>query len=276
MVVEAPSKSLSNEQIATKGIKVAIHPEYPEQTITIGERMLAHKAKKKRISTEHEQSHPRRSYQARRSSNHKGGALPQLALEPSHGRNLEVYVDDLVIKIHMEQEILRDVEETFQTLRKINMKLNPKKCTFGAEEGMFIGHIINMKGIRACLNKVEVVIKLESPRTLKEGRTDNLSLRAREAVSVVLLKERDSQQMPVYFVSYALQAPKINYNSMEKLVLALVHASRRLRRYFHAHLIAVITDQPITQILSQPENAGRILKWRFKQDAFDIIQTIDN
>ncbi|GJS75448.1 reverse transcriptase domain-containing protein [Tanacetum coccineum] len=53
---------------------------------------------------------------------------------------------------------------------------------------------------------------------------------AREAFSAVLLIERDSQKMPIYFVSRALQAPKINYNSMEKLVLALVHASMRLKR----------------------------------------------
>ncbi|GKB89772.1 reverse transcriptase domain-containing protein, partial [Tanacetum coccineum] len=50
------------------------------------------------------------------------------------GRNLEVYVDDLVIKSHTEDEVVRDIEETFRTLRKINMKLNPKKCTFGVEE----------------------------------------------------------------------------------------------------------------------------------------------
>ncbi|GJS40991.1 putative reverse transcriptase domain-containing protein [Tanacetum coccineum] len=49
---------------------------------------------------------------------------------------------------------------------------------------------------------------------------------AREAVSAVLLTERDSQQMSIYFVSHALQAPEINYSSMEKLVLALVHVSR--------------------------------------------------
>ncbi|GJR02629.1 reverse transcriptase domain-containing protein [Tanacetum coccineum] len=52
------------------------------------------------------------------------------------GRNLEVYVDDLVIKSHTEDEVVRDIEETFKTLRKINMKLNPKKCTFGVEEGI--------------------------------------------------------------------------------------------------------------------------------------------
>ncbi|GKA57302.1 reverse transcriptase domain-containing protein [Tanacetum coccineum] len=67
------------------------------------------------------------------------------AFKKKIGRNLEVYVDDLVIKIHKEQEILKDIEETFQVLRKINMKLNPKKCTFKPEEGMFLGHGSNQR-----------------------------------------------------------------------------------------------------------------------------------
>ncbi|GJZ25532.1 reverse transcriptase domain-containing protein [Tanacetum coccineum] len=50
----------------------------------------------------------------------------------------------------------------------INMKRNPKKCTFGAEKKLFLGHVVNMKGIKACPEKAEVVIRLQSPRTLKE------------------------------------------------------------------------------------------------------------
>ncbi|GKA58147.1 reverse transcriptase domain-containing protein [Tanacetum coccineum] len=57
----------------------------------------------------------------------------------------------------------RDIEETFHNLRRINMKLNPKKCTFGAEEGAFLGHVVSMKGIKACLEKAEAVMKLQSP-----------------------------------------------------------------------------------------------------------------
>ncbi|GJZ46073.1 reverse transcriptase domain-containing protein [Tanacetum coccineum] len=60
--------------------------------------------------------------------------LVDKAFKKQIGMNLEVYVDDLVIKSHTEQKILIDVEETFQVPRKINMKLNPKKCTFEAEE----------------------------------------------------------------------------------------------------------------------------------------------
>ncbi|GKA67884.1 hypothetical protein Tco_0767801 [Tanacetum coccineum] len=53
------------------------------------------------------------------------------------------------------------------------MKLNPKKCTFDAEEGMFMGHVVNTKGIKACSEKVEAVVKLQSPRTLKEVQSLN-------------------------------------------------------------------------------------------------------
>ncbi|GJV57464.1 reverse transcriptase domain-containing protein [Tanacetum coccineum] len=89
------------------------------------------------------------------------------------GRNMEVYVDDLVIKSHTEAEMLRDVGETFRMLRKINMKLNPQKSTFGAVEGMFLGYTITPEGIKPCLDKTEVVLQLPSPRTIKEVQSLN-------------------------------------------------------------------------------------------------------
>nr|GEX35759.1 reverse transcriptase domain-containing protein [Tanacetum cinerariifolium] len=55
--------------------------------------------------------------------------LVDKAFQKQIGRNLEVCVDDLVIKSCTKQEIMRDIEETFRTLREINMKMNPKKCT---------------------------------------------------------------------------------------------------------------------------------------------------
>ncbi|GJZ25067.1 reverse transcriptase domain-containing protein [Tanacetum coccineum] len=64
--------------------------------------------------------------------------------------------------------------------------------------------------------------------------------------------------------------PEVNYTSMEKLVLALVHASKRLKRYFQAHPIIVITDQPIKQVLSKPEVAGRLQKWSIELGEYAI------
>ncbi|GJY45570.1 reverse transcriptase domain-containing protein [Tanacetum coccineum] len=223
------------------------------------------------------------------------------------GRNLEIYVDNLVIKNRMEDEVVRDIEETFKTLRKINMKLNPKKCTFGVEEGMFLGYQVNTKGIimsrqgRRCIKpsitkmlerRAEIKWKIgklkqeaeAAFRQMKEHIAKLPMLTApeeqeelivylaasKEAVSAVLMTEREARQMPIYFVSRALRGPEVNYTAMEKLVLALVHASKRLRRYFQAHPIVVITDQPIKNILSNPEVAGRMQKWSIQLGEFGI------
>ncbi|GKF09865.1 reverse transcriptase domain-containing protein [Tanacetum coccineum] len=94
--------------------------------------------------------------------------LMDKAFQKQIGRNLEVYVDDLVIKSRTKQEIMRDIKETFRTLREINMKLNLKKCTFGVEEGMFLGYKVNTKGIKVCPDKVEAVLSLPSPKCLKD------------------------------------------------------------------------------------------------------------
>ncbi|GJT92416.1 reverse transcriptase domain-containing protein [Tanacetum coccineum] len=94
--------------------------------------------------------------------------LMDKAFHKQVGRNLEVYVDDLVIKSRTEEQIVRDIEETFKTLREINMKLNPKKCTFRVEEGMFLGYKVNSKGLKVCPDKVDDVLSLPSPKCLKD------------------------------------------------------------------------------------------------------------
>ncbi|GKA49131.1 reverse transcriptase domain-containing protein [Tanacetum coccineum] len=261
--------------------------------------------------------------------------LVDKASQKQIGRNLEVYVDDLVIKSRTDQEVIRDVEETFKTLREINMKLNPKKCTFGMREGMFLGYKVNVDGLKVCLDKVEAVLNLSSPKCLKDVQRLNGKLAslnrflsksakkslpffktlkkctnksdfqwteeaeksfkqmkkliaelptlsapkekeeliiylaaAKEAISAVLMTKRDGKQVPIYFVSRALQGPEINYTPMEKLILSLVSASKRLKRYFQVHTIIVIMDQQ--QILSNLEVTGRLLKWSFELEEHDI------
>ncbi|GJX30737.1 reverse transcriptase domain-containing protein [Tanacetum coccineum] len=263
--------------------------------------------------------------------------LVDKAFHKQIGRNLKVYVDDLIIKSHTEDEIVKDIEETFKTLREINMKLNPKKCTFGVEEGMFLGYKVNSKGLKVCPDKVDTMLSLPSPKCLKDVQKLNEKLTSlnrflaksaekslsffktlkkctkksdfhwttkaeeafkqikqliaelpmltasmekeelivylaatKETVSAILMTERETKQMPIYFVSTALRGPELNYTSMEKLVLALVHASKRLKRYFQAHPIIVITDQPIQQILSRSEVAGRLQKWSIELGEYAI------
>nr|GEV02029.1 reverse transcriptase domain-containing protein [Tanacetum cinerariifolium] len=92
---------------------------------------------------------------------------------------------------------------------------------------------------------------------------------AKETISAVLMKERDGKQVPIYFVSRALQGPEINYTPMEKLILALVSASKRLKRYFRAHNNCN-HGSTNKQLLSNPEVTGRLLKWIFELGEHDI------
>ena len=71
-------------------------------------------------------------------------------------------------------------------------------------------------------------------------------------------------------MSKALKKTETNYSAMEKLVLALVFAAKRLRRYFQAHPIAVITDQPIKQVISKPDASGRLQKWSVLLGEYNI------
>nr|XP_043618825.1 uncharacterized protein LOC122590711 [Erigeron canadensis] len=91
-----------------------------------------------------------------------------------------------------------------------------------------------------------------------------------ECVSAVLVAEREKQLIPIYFVSRVLQGAEANYPELEKLTLALVHSACRLRRYFQAHPIVVLSDKPIKQILLKPKKSGRVAKWAIELGEHDI------
>nr|XP_027066312.1 uncharacterized protein LOC113692140 [Coffea arabica] len=76
--------------------------------------------------------------------------------------------------------------------------------------------------------------------------------------------------MPVYYVSRFLRGPETRYTQAEKLVLALIHAARRLKPYFLAHHICLRTDQPLRQILIRPEASGRLTKWAIELGEYDL------
>ena len=69
------------------------------------------------------------------------------------------------------------------------------------------------------------------------------------AVSAVLVVERAKEQIPVYYVSHALVGAEANYPLIEKFGYALVIVRRKLRPYFEAHKILVLTDQPLRNVL---------------------------
>ncbi|CAL9019077.1 unnamed protein product [Prunus brigantina] len=215
------------------------------------------------------------------------------------------------------------------------MRLNPTKCAFGVASGKFLGFMISQRGIEANPEKIQAILDMAIPKTVKDiqsltGRvaaltrfiskaTDRcapffkalkgskrsitwtaecdkafselkeymsrapllstpepgdtlmvyLSISA-TAVSSVLIQTKEGAEHPVHYVSKALQDAEARYPDIEKLAFALVVSARRLRPYFQAHTIHVLTNHPLRQVLQKPETSGRLVKWAIELGEFDI------
>ena len=93
---------------------------------------------------------------------------------------------------------------------------------------------------------------------------------ASHAVSFVLIRVDSSIQRPVYYVSKSLHEAKVRYLSLEKAILAVMHATRKLSHYFQAHTVVVLTQLPLKSVLWSVDYIGRIAKWGTILGAFDI------
>ena len=80
------------------------------------------------------------------------------------------------------------------------------------------------------------------------------------AVSLVLIREDNGMQRPVYYVSKSLQEAKTRYLPFEKAILAVVQATRKLPHYFQAHTVVVLTQLPLKAVLRSADYTSRIAK----------------
>jgi hypothetical protein len=94
------------------------------------------------------------------------------------------------------------------------------------------------------------------------------------AVSAALVQEKQDgqvkKQAPICFVSKVLSLSKKNYTELEKVIYAVLMASRKLRHYFQAYHIIVPSSQPLKDIMRNREATGRIGKWAAKLNEFSI------
>ncbi|GJR04547.1 reverse transcriptase domain-containing protein [Tanacetum coccineum] len=177
--------------------------------------------------------------------------LVDKAFEKQVGQNLEVYVDDLVIKSHIEAELLRDIKETFcikpcpEKIEAVLQLPSPRTVKEVQSLNSAEKSLLLFKTLKKCVKKSDFRWTPEAEQAFKQLKQhiSELSMlvapRPKEelimylsasqgAVGTVLMTERNSIQTRVYFVSRALQVPELNYTLMEKLVLALVLAAKRL------------------------------------------------
>ncbi|RVW83263.1 Retrovirus-related Pol polyprotein from transposon 17.6 [Vitis vinifera] len=87
--------------------------------------------------------------------------------KPLVGRTMEVYIDDIVVKIKTREEHALHLQEVFHLLRKYDMKLNPSKCGFDVSTGKFLGFMVSQKGIEVSLDQVKAVMETPPPGAKK-------------------------------------------------------------------------------------------------------------
>jgi hypothetical protein len=92
----------------------------------------------------------------------------QACLGEKIGRNIEVYIDDIIVKTRNATMLIDDLRETFDNLDRYKIKLNPKKCFFGVPGGQVLMYFISERGIEANPLKIKVVLDMDLPRNLRQ------------------------------------------------------------------------------------------------------------
>jgi len=94
--------------------------------------------------------------------------LMDRVLAPMLRRNVQAYVDDMVVTSQQKEQHIVDLEELCTTIAKYRLKLNLKKCVFGVEVGKFLGFLLTKRGIEANPEKCATIIAMRSPISVKE------------------------------------------------------------------------------------------------------------
>jgi hypothetical protein len=94
--------------------------------------------------------------------------MMQNCLGSQIGRNIQVYIDDVVITTRKEESLIDDLKETFDNLDRYKLKLNPTKCSFGVSAGQLLGFLVSARGIEANPEKIQAILTMRKPAKLHE------------------------------------------------------------------------------------------------------------
>ena len=225
--------------------------------------------------------------------------------EPQFDKNVEVYIDDMIVKSKLVSKHAMDLTNVFEILREHKLRLDASKCSFGVGSGKFLGYMVTHRGIKVNPNQIKAINNLQPPRNPKEvqkltgmmAALNRFISRSADrcrpfflllhkwkefewseecvvafqqlkqylshppimsspvvdevlfayiaiafyAISFVLIRVDSDIQRPVCYVSKSLNEAKVRYLPLEKAILAVVHATRKLPHYFQAHTVVMLT-----------------------------------
>ncbi|GAU39398.1 hypothetical protein TSUD_397040 [Trifolium subterraneum] len=211
-------------------------------------------------------------------------------------KEIEVYVDDMIVKSGTEEEHVEYLLKMFQRLRKYRLRLNPNKCTFGVRSGKLLGFIVSQKGIKVDPDKVRAIREMPAPQTEKqvrafdsikeylmeppilfppvEGRPLIMYLTVLEESMGCVLGQQDEtgrKEHAIYYLSKKFTDCESRYSILEKTCCALAWAAKRLCHYLINHTTWLISKMdPIKYIFEKAALTGRIARWQMLLSEYDI------
>ncbi|GJZ90960.1 hypothetical protein Tco_0662887 [Tanacetum coccineum] len=107
----------------------------------------------------------------------KDGMMENVLADQS-GRNVETYLEEIVIKIKSEMDLVQDVKETLRKLKRVNIKIDPTMSSFRVKEGRFLGHMVTKEGLRTDPGRIQTIILSPTLRSPNQIRSLFLQLTA--------------------------------------------------------------------------------------------------
>nr|XP_009792388.1 PREDICTED: uncharacterized protein LOC104239453 [Nicotiana sylvestris] len=252
-------------------------------------------------------------------------------------KNVECYVDDLVVKSRKRGDHLQDLRMVFERLRRYQLRMNPLKCAFGVTSGKFLGFIVRHRGIDIDQAKVDAILKMPEPKNIHELKSlqgklaylrrfiSNLAGKCqpfsrlmkkgipfewdqacsnafqsiksylmkppvlaapipgkllilyiaaqKRSVGAILAQENgENKENSIYYLSRMMTPNELKYSLIEKLCLALVFAIQKLKHYFQAHVVRLVSRaNPIKFVMSKPVLNDRLARWYLQFQQFEIV-----
>jgi hypothetical protein len=91
-----------------------------------------------------------------------------MCLDQQIGRNIKAYIDYVVVKSKTTNNLIADLEETFDNLKRYRWMMNPSKCIFGVPSNILLGYIVSARGIEPNPDKVSTITKMKRPTCVKD------------------------------------------------------------------------------------------------------------
>ncbi|WJZ98396.1 hypothetical protein VitviT2T_016923 [Vitis vinifera] len=212
-------------------------------------------------------------------------------------RIMEVFMDDITIYGGTFEECLVNLEAVLNRCIEKNLVLNWDKCHFMVHQGIVLGHIISEKVIEVDKTKVELIVKLPSPTTVKGVRYQKSFDQLKQFLTTAPIVRAPNWQLPfvmmcdasdfaigamlgqreygkpyvIYYASKTLNEAQRNYTTTNKELLAVVFALDKFRAYLVGSFIIVFTDHStLKYLLTKQDAKARLIRWILLLQEFDL------